>query len=63
MEKQNPLKVLARLDQDFIHPDKPYELSGQVGRVCFLEGLASFRGKWLPYYGKADSRIAVAVRE
>jgi hypothetical protein len=31
-----------------------------VGNVCFLEGMVFFKGKWLLYYGTADSKIAVA---
>ena len=63
LDKQNPVHILHRLDHYFIHPDKPYEITGQVGQVCFLEGLASFGGQWLLYYGTADSRIAVAVKQ
>lgn len=62
LDKNDPLKIIHRLDSYFIRPDKPYELTGQVGQVCFLEGLAQFRGKWLLYYGTADSKIAVAVK-
>ena len=62
MDKNDPLKIIHRLDRYFIHPDKPYEITGQVGQVCFLEGLAQFRNQWLLYYGTADSRIAVAAR-
>lgn len=36
-------------------------LEGQINKVCFVEGLVPFRGRWLLYYGTADSRIAVAV--
>jgi beta-1,2-mannosidase len=61
LDKNDPTKILRRLDHNFIRPDKPYEITGQVGQVCFLEGLADFRGHWLLYYGTADSRIAVAV--
>jgi len=61
LDKNDPVKVLRRLDHNFIHPDKPYEITGQVNQVCFLEGLADFRGRWLLYYGTADSKIAVAV--
>jgi predicted GH43/DUF377 family glycosyl hydrolase len=61
LDANDPTKVLRRLDHNFIHPDKPYEITGQVGQVCFLEGLADFQGHWLLYYGTADSRIAVAV--
>ena len=33
----------------------------QVGNVCFIEGLVTFQGRWLLYYGTADSRVAVAT--
>jgi predicted GH43/DUF377 family glycosyl hydrolase len=61
LDKMDPTSVIHRLDRNFIRPDKPYEINGQVGQVCFLEGLVQFHGKWLLYYGTADSRIAVAV--
>ena len=61
LNKNDPTKVVRRLDHNFIRPDKPYEITGQVGQVCFLEGVADFKGRWLLYYGTADSRIAVAV--
>ena len=61
LDINDPTKVLRRQDRNFIHPDKPYEITGQVGQVCFLEGLANFKGRWLLYYGTADSKIAVAV--
>lgn len=63
LDKNDPTKILKRLDHYFFKPDKPYELTGQVNNVCFLEGLASYQGKWFLYYGTADSKIAVAVRK
>ena len=57
----DPTKLVDRLDQPFLTPDKPYELIGQVNRVCFIEGMVPFKGKWLLYYGTADSKIAAAV--
>ena len=62
LDAHNPTRVLDRLPQDFIRPDKPYEISGQVNHVCFVEGLASYQKKWYLYYGTADSKIAVAVK-
>ncbi|MBS1604528.1 MAG: family 43 glycosylhydrolase [Bacteroidetes bacterium] len=62
MDRNDPLKTLYRLDHYFMKPDKPYETTGQVNEVCFLEGLALFRHQWLLYYGTADSKIAVAGR-
>jgi predicted GH43/DUF377 family glycosyl hydrolase len=63
IDKNDPLKVVKRLNKHFMHPDKPYEMTGQVNYVCFVEGLAHFQNKWFLYYGTADSKIAVAVKE
>ncbi len=63
LDKNDPTKILHRLDNYFIKPDKPYELNGQVNHVCFIEGLAQFNGKYFLYYGTADSKIGVAVRD
>jgi predicted GH43/DUF377 family glycosyl hydrolase len=60
--KNDPTVLLSRLENNFIKPDKDYELTGQVNQVCFLEGLAFFKNKWFLYYGTADSKIAVAVK-
>jgi predicted GH43/DUF377 family glycosyl hydrolase len=62
MDRSDPTRVKHRLEYCFVKPDRPYEITGQVGQVCFLEGLAYFNGKWLLYYGTADSKIAVAVK-
>jgi predicted GH43/DUF377 family glycosyl hydrolase len=59
----DPSQVINRLEENFMKPDKPYEVTGQVNQVCFIEGLAFFQNKWFLYYGTADSRIAVAVNE
>ncbi|HXD77339.1 MAG TPA: glycoside hydrolase family 130 protein, partial [Puia sp.] len=61
LDAHDPTRVLRRLNHDFIHPEKPYEITGQVNQVCFLEGLANFHGRWLLYYGTGDSKIAVAA--
>jgi predicted GH43/DUF377 family glycosyl hydrolase len=63
LDKNDPGKILKRMDKYFIKPDKPYEFNGQVNNVCFVEGLANFHSKWFLYYGTADSKIAVAVKE
>ncbi len=60
-DKNNPAKVIDRSEHYFIKPDKPYEITGQVNEVCFVEGLVYFKGKWFLYYGTADSKIAVAI--
>jgi len=61
--KSSRPKVIQRMSTYFIKPDKPYEMSGQVSNVCFVEGLVNYKGKWFLYYGTADSKIAVAVSQ
>jgi predicted GH43/DUF377 family glycosyl hydrolase len=60
-DKNAPYKLIDRSAHYFIHPDKPYELKGEVNNVCFVEGLVYFKNKWILYYGTADSKIAVAI--
>jgi len=57
---EKPEKMLARSNQYFLHPEKSYEVNGQINNVCFLEGMVWFKNRWLLYYGTADSKIAVA---
>ena len=59
---QYPYKLKDRTENYFIHPDKPYEKTGEVNEVCFIEGLVFFKDHWYLYYGTADSKIAVAVK-
>ena len=56
-----PYKLLDRSAHYFMHPDKPYELKGEVNNVCFVEGLVFFKNQWMLYYGTADTKIAVAI--
>jgi beta-1,2-mannosidase len=61
-DKDDPTKLLQRSDNFFMRPELPYETTGQINQVVFLEGLARFKDKWYLYYGTADSKIAVATR-
>lgn len=61
-DASNPVKLLARADEPFIRPTEAYERTGQyVEGTTFVEGLVRFEGRWLLYYGTADSRVGVAV--
>ncbi|MGZ5222479.1 MAG: glycoside hydrolase family 130 protein, partial [Chitinophagaceae bacterium] len=62
MDKNDPSKVVDRMDTYFMKPEKEYEITGQVNHVCFAEGLVNYNNKWFLYYGTADSKIAVAVK-
>ena len=62
LSKNDPSKVVDRMDTYFMKPEKAYEITGQVNQVCFIEGLVNFKNHWYLYYGTADSKIAVAVK-
>ncbi|MBG6061054.1 putative GH43/DUF377 family glycosyl hydrolase [Flavobacterium sp. CG_9.1] len=44
-DKENPYKFIDRMDDYFSHPDKPYEQTGEVNEVYFVEGLVYFKKK------------------
>lgn len=61
-DKNDPTKVLQRLDKPFFVPQEAFEKSGQYpAGTVFVEGLVYFKDKWFLYYGCADSRVGVAV--
>lgn len=61
-DKNNPEKLLARLDRPFLKPEQSFEKSGQYpAGTVFVEGLVYFKNAWYLYYGCADSKVAVAV--
>jgi len=62
LDKNDPAKIIERMNNYFLKPEQPYEFSGEVNNVCFAEGLAFYKNKWWLYYGTADSKIAVAVK-
>lgn len=59
-DASDPTALLGRTLSPLMLPGKPYEMVGQVMPTCFVEGLEHFGGRWLLYYGTADSHIAVA---
>ncbi len=63
-DKNEPAKVLARLETPFICPDLPHEITGQYkAGTTFIEGLVYFKDKWFLYYGTADSMVGLAIKE
>lgn len=56
-----PAKLLAQVDEPFFKPEMPFEKSGQYAAgTTFVEGLVYFHGRWMIYYGCADSLVGVA---
>ncbi len=61
-DKDDPLKLVGRLDEPFLVPTADFEKSGQYpAGTVFTEGLVHFKDTWYLYYGCADSRVGVVV--
>lgn len=63
-DKNDPTKVIDKLENPFICPDLPHEITGQYAAgTTFIEGLIYFKNKWFLYYGTADSMVGLAIKE
>ena len=58
---KDPGALISRTTAPFLSVRTEHETIGQVGNVCFVEGLVRFNGRWLLYYGMGDSKIGVAA--
>lgn len=54
---------VARIEKPLLVPEAGDELNGQVDQVVFAEGIVQFTGKWLLYFGQADSEVGVATAD
>lgn len=61
LNKDNPVEVLARLDEPLFEPDADYEKDGQVENVVFPCGVVMMDSKFFVYYGGGDSVVGVAT--
>ena len=58
----NPAHLLSRSDTPILKPEQPWEKTGQYAAgTTFAEGLVLFHGKWLLFYGCADSAVGLAT--
>lgn len=63
-DKNEPTKMIERLDTPFICPSLPHEISGQYkAGTTFIEGLVYYKERWFLYYGTADSMVGLAVKD
>ncbi|TLP77235.1 glycoside hydrolase family 130 protein [Maribacter sp. ACAM166] len=63
-DKNDPTKMIERMETPFICPSLPHEVSGQYkAGTTFIEGLVYFQDKWFLYYGTADSMVGLAVKD
>ncbi|RLE37176.1 hypothetical protein DRJ12_03315, partial [Candidatus Acetothermia bacterium] len=59
--KDDPTRVLGRLDQPILEPTEGWEKAGQIANVVFASGLVRNGNDWYLYYGVADKCINLAV--
>jgi predicted GH43/DUF377 family glycosyl hydrolase len=58
----DPLRLLRRSDQPVFQPELAFENTGQYAAgTTFAEGLVTYKGQWMLYYGTADTYVGVAV--
>lgn len=57
----NPEKVVARLPDPIIEPEKDYEKTGDISNVVFPEGAVVINGTLFVYYGGADKVCCAAT--
>jgi predicted GH43/DUF377 family glycosyl hydrolase len=60
LDAADPSAVIGRTLSPFLRID-PAEAKGQVGNVCFAEGLVAWKDQLWLYVGLADSRLGVCV--
>jgi predicted GH43/DUF377 family glycosyl hydrolase len=62
VDAKDPTRAIDRSEECFFRPEEAFETSGQYpDGTVFIQGLVHFKGKWLLYYGAADSAIGVAL--
>jgi len=61
LDRENPLKVLARLPEPILEPAEPYECCGFYDGCVFPTGNVVVDGTLYVYYGAADKYVGVAT--
>ena len=60
MDRDDPTRVLERLDKPFLQADLDWEFNGFIEVGFVSNALVPFNGEWMLYYGAADRRIGMA---
>jgi len=59
-DRNDPRKLLWRSNEPVFSPEEPWEKTGQVPNVVFVEGMVQQKDRYLFYYGGADTNVGVA---
>jgi predicted GH43/DUF377 family glycosyl hydrolase len=58
----DPRLLIDRTETSFLRPEHAHEVTGQyVAGTTFIEGLVRWRGKWLLFFGAADSFVGAVT--
>ena len=60
LDRNDPLKILSRLERPLLVPEDEYELYGRVPNIVFPSGAIERGGELYLYYGAADSTVCLA---
>ncbi len=60
LDLNNPAKVIKRLKEPILEPEEEYEVKGTTPNVVYPCGVVEKEGKYLLYYGAADTVLCVA---
>jgi beta-1,2-mannosidase len=58
-DRNDPRRLVWRIDAPIFVPEKPWEKVGQVPNVVFVEGMVREGKRYLFYYGGADTNVGV----
>lgn len=61
LDRNEPVKILARLDEPLFEPIAEYEKEGQESNIVFPIGAILIKNKFFVYYGGADKVAGVAT--
>lgn len=59
-DRRDPRRLISRSEKPLFAPEKNWEKIGQVPNVVFVEGMVERAGKYLFYYGGADTYVGIA---
>ena len=60
LDRNDPTRLLDRLDKPFLHAELDWELTGYYPNALVSNAMVLFNGQWHLYYGAADRRIGLA---
>lgn len=60
IDRNDRKTVLKEQKEPFLYPEYDWEKRGMTGNTTVANGLAPFKGRWMLYYGGADTVIGLA---